>query len=143
MLDFIVALSLVVSVVVLAWAIIDIFRRKSKMRVAYIAGPYRADTIEGIEANIAAARKVSLKYWKLGYAVICPHLNTAMFDGECDDSVWLTGDIEIMLRCDVVVMMETWKQSGGATNEHARALNHGIEIIYDQATYPLTEAPYA
>lgn len=101
------------------------------MKVAYIAGPYRASSPSGTLKNIMAAREVALKYWKLGYAVICPHLNTALFDGEAADALWMAGDIEIMLRCDVVVMMSNWQDSEGARCEEQYALEHGKTLIYD------------
>jgi hypothetical protein len=104
------------------------------VKVAYIAGPFRSSTFWGIFQNIRAAEAVSLKYWKLGYAVICPHLNTANFDGAIPkemDSVWLNGDLEIMKRCDVVVAMSTWKKSMGATEEIRVAQELGIDIIYE------------
>ena len=66
------------------------------MKLSYIAGPYRSDTINGIVQNIRNAEKVAIKYWRLGYAVICPHKNTALFDGLLPDHVWLEGDIEII-----------------------------------------------
>jgi hypothetical protein len=104
------------------------------MQVAYVAGPFRSSTFWGIFQNIRAAEAVSLKYWKLGYAVICPHLNTANFDGAIPkelDSVWLDGDLEIMKRCDVVVAMPTWKNSLGAVNEIRIAIELGIPVIYE------------
>ena len=101
------------------------------MQVAYVAGPYRADTVHGIHRNIDAAAEVAMKYWKLGYAVVCPHKNTAFFDGECPDHVWLNGDIEIMHRCDLVIMMQVWEQSSGARAERDVALAAGIGIVYD------------
>ena len=101
------------------------------MKVAFISGPYRAATKEGISANIEAAREVAVKYWRKGYAVFAPHLNTAHFDGLCPDEVWLKGDLEILRRCDVVVMMEEWWKSEGAKAEHALALELGKEIIYE------------
>jgi len=101
------------------------------MRVAYIAGAYRADTIMGILGNVHTASKMALKYWKKGYAVICPHRNTALFDGECDDLVWLQGDLELLARSDVIVMLPYWQHSKGAVVEHAEALNLGKEIIYE------------
>lgn len=33
-------------------------------KLAYIAGPYRADTIHGIVQNIRKAEAVAIKYWK-------------------------------------------------------------------------------
>lgn len=101
------------------------------MLIAYIAGPYRANTEWGVEQNIAKAEAVALKYWKLGYAVICPHKNTAHFGGAMPDETWLEGDIEIMKRCDVVVMSQGWEDSVGSVVEHRIAINLGIKIIYD------------
>ncbi len=109
------------------------------MRTAYIAGPYRPRGIWKrvpvvkwliIAWNIHRARKVALRWWRAGYAVIVPHGNTAFFDGRCPDSVWLSGDLEIMRRCDVVVMMPDWERSGGAVAEHVVAVEYGLEIVY-------------
>lgn len=101
------------------------------MKVAYICGPYRAASIYEITENIRKAREVALKYWRLGYAVICPHSNTALMDGACNDSVWLDGDLELLKRADVVVMMDGWEKSIGATCEHRTAAHEGKEIIYE------------
>ena len=101
------------------------------MRVAYIAGPYRARTPYGISCNINKASDVAAKYWLKGFAVICPHKNSAMFDGLAPDNVWLDGYLEIMCRCDVVVMMSGWQLSTGAKAEHDEAISLGLEVIYD------------
>lgn len=102
------------------------------MKVAYIAGPYSATTVSGIVDNIRAAEAVAIKYWNMGYAVICPHKNTALFDGRADDSVWLEGYKEILSRCDVVVAMTTWENSQGTRQEIVYATELGIPIIYEQ-----------
>ena len=101
------------------------------MKIAFISGPYRAKTEWGVLNNIRAAEKVALKYWKKGYVVICPHKNTALMGGVLPDEVWLKGDLEILRRCDVVVMMEGWKKSEGARAEHEEALIKFMEIIYE------------
>ena len=101
------------------------------MKVAYIAMPYRADSTWEIRRNIQRAEHLAMKYWRLGYAVICPHKNTAHFDGGADDSVWLDGDIEILKRCDVIVMGYNWVHSSGAKNELKEAEAAGLEVIYD------------
>ena len=101
------------------------------MRVAYIAGPFRSKTHWGIVQNVRAAEAVALKYWRLGYAVICPHTNTANFDGAAEDTIWLEGDKELLRRSDVVVMMNTWEKSSGARAEHALAQELNLDIIYD------------
>lgn len=101
------------------------------MKVAYIVGKYRSKTIEGTRDNIGRARKTAIKYWKKGYAVICPHLNTALFDGLADDEVWLKGDQEILKRCDVIIMMRGWKKSVGAKSEYQLAKRLRKQIIFE------------
>jgi hypothetical protein len=98
----------------------------------YISGPYRAKTVYGVQQNIEAAREYALKYWKQGHAVICPHANTALMDGELPDASWLAGDIEMLKRCDCIVMMPTWSASEGASKEHQEAIKAGLEVIYER-----------
>lgn len=107
------------------------------MKVAFISGPYRANTPNGVFENIMRARAVALKYWKLGYAVICPHMNTMFMDGACEDEVWLLGDLEIIDRLngsDCIVMMTGWEGSKGAVREYQRAETCGLEVIYESDT---------
>jgi hypothetical protein len=101
------------------------------MKVIYVAGKYRAETQEGVDANIKKARDAAIKLWKQGWAVICPHLNTAHFDGEAPDEVWITGDLEILSRCDAIFLMNNWQQSAGAKLERERALELGLVMWYE------------
>lgn len=101
------------------------------MKVIYIAGPYRAGDLQGILNNIKRARRVAARLWGQGWAVICPHSNTALFDGLANDSVWLKGDLEILSRCDAVYMMDGWELSEGASQEHTLATMLNKEIIYE------------
>jgi hypothetical protein len=103
------------------------------VKIAYISGPYRSNTPSGIVKNIRNAEDVAIKYWKKGYAVICPHKNTALFDGLCDDNTWLSGDIAILKRCDVIIMIPGWEESYGARAEYAIAKECGIKILEDNA----------
>ena len=94
-------------------------------KIAYIAGPYRAKDVRGIVTNIRNAELYAIKWWRKGYAVICPHLNTALFDGALPDEAWLQGDITLMLRADIVVMIPGWKKSVGARREYKIAKKAG------------------
>ena len=78
--------------------------------------------------NIWKARQVAKKYWTT-YAVICPHMNTAFFPESYAD--WLSGDIEILKKCDKIVMMRGWRKSSGAMAERQVAMDKKIEIIYE------------
>lgn len=105
------------------------------MEIAYISGPYRAKTLWGVKCNIEKAGMVALEYWRKGYAVICPHKNTAFFDGALngygDAEVWIKGDLEMVKRSDVIVMLPGWQKSEGATQEHGYALRYKLRIIYE------------
>ncbi|PKH44528.1 hypothetical protein KKB3_01694 [Dehalococcoides mccartyi] len=101
------------------------------MKVIYVAGKYRAETQSGIDANIKKARDVAIKLWKQGWAVICPHLNTAHFDGEAPDEVWIKGDLEILSRCDAIFLMNNWQESTGAKLVRERALELGLVMWYE------------
>ena len=100
------------------------------MKIAYIAWPYRDGTINWLHDNIEDARKVALKYWGLGYAVICPHTNSAYMDGVCSDAVWLNGYLAILHRCDTIVMLPGYEGSTGALAELDLAKDLHLEIIY-------------
>lgn len=99
--------------------------------IVYLAGPYRADPHDGIEANIQAARKAAIALWEAGYVVICPHLNTAHFEVDCDvpEETYLLGDLEILRRCDAVVLMLDWYSSRGARIEVVAAEDADIPTL--------------
>lgn len=102
------------------------------MKLAYVAGPYRGKSknkiINRLQVirNILAAREVAKKLWQMGYAVICPHSNTALFDGIVPDKTFLDGDIVMLKRCDLIVMMPNWMDSSGAIDELCIAQANGI-----------------
>jgi hypothetical protein len=100
------------------------------MKIAYVAGPYRAKTIRGIVENINKAEAVALELWKLGFMVFCPHKNSGLFDGDIPDENFLDGDIELMKRCDLVVMIPDWEKSTGAVNEKKIAEEVKIPVFY-------------
>lgn len=100
------------------------------MKLAYVAGRYRAPTIRGIVENIQAAERVALNLWRLGYAVICPHKNTALFDGAAPDDVWLRGDLVMLGRCDLLVTVPGWETSVGSHGEVDFANMHEIPVYH-------------
>jgi len=99
--------------------------------VIYIAGPYRADTFNGIWDNIREAEKVAIKIWQSGDYALCPHLNTQLFDDVAAPEVFLAGGLELLRRCDKVYMMKKWRQSEGAIKEHDLAIELGLELVYE------------
>jgi hypothetical protein len=59
--------------------------------VLFVSGPYRAKTLDGVLANILAAREVAKGVWQAGAIALCPHTNTALMDGVLPDSDWRGG----------------------------------------------------
>lgn len=99
------------------------------MKVIYIAGPFRGKDHWEIEQNIRVAETLALEVWRLGAACVCPHTNTRLFQGAAPDEVWLNGDLEILRRCDAVLLTPDWERSSGARAEADFALENGIPIF--------------
>jgi hypothetical protein len=102
--------------------------------IVYIAGPYRARTIFGVIWNIIRAYLVAVKYWQKGHVCICPHMNSALmnyFRGLNDDNIWLKGDLDILARCDKIVMSGDWLKSSGSRAELDYAIKYRLKVIYD------------
>ena len=102
----------------------------TRLKLAYVAGPYRAATEYQLVQNIRTAESLALELWKAGFAVLCPHKNTAHWGGACPDAVWLDGDIEMLSRCDLVVTTKNWQKSEGARAEVMFASANGIPVTH-------------
>jgi len=103
--------------------------KKKLCPVVYIAGPFRASNSWDMEGNIRRAEELALRCWRAGFAAICPHANTRFFQGAAPDDVWLKGDLEILRRCDAILLTMDWARSSGATAEAQFASRCGIPVF--------------
>ncbi len=101
------------------------------MKLVYVAGPFRGKSHWDVAQNIRRAEALALEVWKLGAAAICPHLNTAHFQDAAPDDLWLEGDLEILRRCDAVMLTDNWQESRGAIAEKREARLNGIRVFED------------
>ena len=101
------------------------------MKLIYVSGRYSATNNRHIEDNIANARIVAEKLWARGWAVVCPHLNTAHMENIADYEVFMEGDMEILSRCDAIYMVNGWLESSGAVREHSFAESNRKFIMYE------------
>lgn len=109
------------------------------MMLIYIAGPYRH--VEGgktVEQNILAARRAGLQVIQLQLNIfpVIPHLNTAHMEldtPEISDEYFLKGAMEMMQKCDAVLLTEpyAYDKSVGTRNEMHNAHYHGIPVFSD------------
>ena len=108
------------------------------MKVVYVAGPFRAAStfvpghqdMFAVQQNVMRAMELSLEVWRLGAVAVCPHSNTMFFTGSAEDKVWLDGDLELLARCDAVLMTPDWAKSSGARAEEAFAKKKGVPVFY-------------
>src|SRR5690606_1456587 len=101
----------------------------SKIPVVYICGPYRNSAREGVQMNITAALQVAKLASLKGWAALCPHANSAHLDAitpELDDQFWLDSTMELMRRCDAVVLCPGWQRSEGVRGELDEADVRGL-----------------
>lgn len=99
------------------------------MKVIYIAGKYRGPNAWAVEQNIRAAEDIAAKVWAMGHAALCPHANARHMEGVASDDVFLAGTLELMRRCDAVVLVPNWRDSEGARAEVAEAERLGIPVF--------------
>jgi hypothetical protein len=107
------------------------------MKVVYIAGPFRCPSLAcpgqqdhfGIHQNVTRAMALALEVWRLGAVALCPHGNTFCLQHSAPDSVWLEGDMELMRRCDAVLMVPGWSDSRGAIAERLHARERGMPVF--------------
>ncbi|HPO38693.1 MAG TPA: DUF1937 family protein [Kiritimatiellia bacterium] len=110
------------------------------MKLAYVAGPYRGRTHHDVSQNIAAAREVAAHLWSLGYAVICPHLNSAFMSGAAPEETFLNGGLAMLRRCDLVVLVPNWQASQGTAREIEEARSCGLPVFSDIEFVPPANA---
>jgi hypothetical protein len=109
--------------------------------IIYLAGPIRPKGIQTLEGNIAAAKDAALTLWQMGYVVICPHANSDLpvtKSQECVEvKAWLQGDLDLLARCDAMVVLPGWETSDGTRGEIKFAKERSIPITYWPDTPPI------
>lgn len=96
--------------------------------ISYLAGPYRGKNWLERQINIAYARAVAKQLWSEGKTVICPHMNSANFDKCATDKQFLDGYLEILSKCDEVLLLPGWNQSEGTKAEIRKAVELKIPV---------------
>ena len=98
--------------------------------LVYVAGPYTPTNGKTIEQNIDNAADLAYWVWEAGMTAICPHKNTQGFDDLGADRFYM-GNLDILERCDAVIMVDGWEKSFGAKMERIIASRNGIPVFYD------------
>ena len=98
--------------------------------LVYLSGKYRDKDEHSVDCNIHYAKLVAVELWKMGFAVICPHGNSDHMGYEGAGGAFLEGDMVMVERSDIVVMLDNWETSEGAKLERRLAMVLGIPVYY-------------
>lgn len=101
-----------------------------EQKVVYTGGPFTADTVYGERLNIRNAEAWALAIWKAGHVALCPHMNTANFSGEMKADDFIRGDLELLARCDAILLLPGWERSRGTLIELKVATLLGIPVYH-------------
>ena len=99
------------------------------MKLVYVAGKFTGPNSWAIEQNVRAAEDVGMQIALLGAMPVIPHSNTRFFHGTFTDEFWYEGTMELLRRCDAVMLVPGWQKSRGAQTEAAEAKRLGIPVF--------------
>ncbi len=102
------------------------------MRI-YVAGPYSADSPEGVESNVRRAIEVAAALFARGHEAFCPHAATHQVHQACPMpyEVWMAFDLGILERwAEAIFVIE---ESPGVRRELERAMALGLPVFRDLA----------
>ena len=85
--------------------------------IAYVIGPIRSKWRIVRWLNINSARLTAIKLWSAGFAVICPHMNSACMRHKVDEDRFIEGDLVLIEKCDFAVVVGKWENSVGSLAE--------------------------
>lgn len=104
------------------------------MKVIYVAGPFRASDAWQIKCNVHRAESAANEIAALGAMPLTPHSIGANFHGTHSDHFWLEGTLELLRRCDAVLVLPDFEKSSGTRGELREADRLQIPIYFDIAS---------
>lgn len=97
--------------------------------VVYLAGPIRSRWRFERWLNVLRARKVAIRLWNAGFAVICPHLNSVTLRHRVNEEWIVIGDMSIVEKCDFMVVIGDWLNSRGSLGEFILAKRIHLKVF--------------
>lgn len=64
---------------------------------------------------------------------VIPHSNNRFFNGLLTEQFWLDGTLEMLRRCDAIMLADGWRTSKGTEAEINEALRLGKPVYIDRA----------
>ena len=99
------------------------------MKVIYVAGRFSAPDQWQRARNVRAAESLAFAVAEAGAMPLNPLNNTHNFFGTLTDAFWYEGTLELMRRCDAVILVPGWEGSKGVAAELAEARRRGLPVF--------------
>ena len=74
-----------------------------------------------------------------GLAAICPHANTEKMDDAVSEEEFIERDLEIVERCDAILMLPGYEHSQGAIAEMRHAVSCSLPVFSWDDLKPLRD----
>ena len=96
-----------------------------KKKKVYISGP-----ITGTKDYMSRFSTAHLSLARQGYSVVNPAMVNAMLPEDTTYDEYMDMSFAMLDMCNSVYKLDGWEKSNGACMEYERAVNNGLEIIY-------------
>lgn len=99
------------------------------MRVVYVAARFTAPDGWTQAKYIRSAEVVGMAVAEAGAMPLMPTSNTRSYAGTLDEKFWYAGTLELLRRCDAMILTPGWNGSRGVAAEIAEARLFGIPVF--------------
>jgi nucleoside 2-deoxyribosyltransferase len=99
--------------------------------IVYVAGPYRSEDSWEVHANIRRAKEMGDELIQEGIMPLIPHKNTELCEHLNTSQFFLDGTLELMRRCDALLIVPKYENSEGTLGEIAEARKLGKPVFFD------------
>lgn len=103
---------------------------KGEIIVIYLAGALRGKNKREKKRNMRRAERWAERLWRMGFAVYSPHLNSGWLDTPETDPHVIPANIQLMLMCDITVVMPKWENSTGTKEEINQCKINMQSVVY-------------
>lgn len=105
--------------------------RLPRRPLVYLSGPISAKTMWAVAEHVHVAERAFVACCEADIASICVHSMGRNCGDALDHAGWMAHDLEILQRCDAVLMVGEWQQSVGARMELWLASRLQIPVFFD------------
>lgn len=99
------------------------------IRIVYVAGRFSAPDQWQRARNVRAAENLAFAVAQAGAMPLNPLNNTHNFFGTLTEEFWYAGTLELLRRCDAMILVPGWEDSKGVKAEVEEARKRGMPIF--------------